>query len=232
MNKMPVRVVGIIPARKGSKGVVGKNMRKVGDKPLLQYTIEAALNSKELDELVISTDSKEIMEFAVSFGCTTNGIRPDILSTDTALSVDVVKYELGKIQEIGKTFSHAMLLQPTCPLRTEVDIDKCIELVRESKGSVVSVTSVGAYHPLRMKRIVEGKLVNYVDTGLEDMRPRQKLPEVYIRNGAIYLTPTGEIMDNNSMVCADVVPYVMEESRSVNIDREIDLAILSELLGV
>ena len=119
-----------------------------------------------------------------------------------------------------------MLLQPTCPLRTYKHIDESIEKLFKSNGrSLISVVQLTSYHPLRMKKIFNGKLFNYVDTGFEDMRPRQKLPKVYIRNGSIYLANVQDVLSLSTFSAPDCIPYEMGEDESVNIDSEADLLI-------
>ena len=221
---MPKSILGVIPARQGSKGVPGKNMRLLCGKPLLQHTLESASQSKLLSDILISTDSEEMLALSQRFGALSNGLRPDFLSGDSVLTIDVIKYELLKMQERGIAYDYIMLLQPTCPLRNSDHIDNAISLLLESScKSLVSVVDVGANHPLRMKRIVHNKLVNYVDTGIEDMRPRQHLPPVFIRNGAIYLIDSRLLFEENSLVGKECIPFVMSPDYSINIDSLSDL---------
>ena len=116
-----------------------------------------------------------------------------------------------------------MLLQPTCPLRKATHIDECIRKLEERNGnSLISVVEVESYHPLRMKKIHNDKLLNYIDTGYEDMRPRQKLPKVYIRNGAIYLSKIDDVVSLSTFSNPECIPYIMTQEESVNIDSEAD----------
>ena len=117
-----------------------------------------------------------------------------------------------------------MLLQPTCPFRSAADIGKALHylLSNETIRSVVSVVEVGGNHPFRMKRIVDGMLIDYIDQGFEDMRPRQLLPKVYIRSGSIYLTRVGDIRDTHSMAPAPAVPVIENPDYAINIDSVLD----------
>jgi CMP-N-acetylneuraminic acid synthetase len=133
--------------------------------------------------------------------------------------------------EQGYQYDLVIMLQPTTPLRQTEDIDNAINLLFDTNAdSVISVVEVEGYHPLRMKRVVNGRLINYIDQGQEDMRPRQKLPPVYIRNGAIYATVRNVLMEENSFVGVDSRAYIMPDKRSVNVDTPKDLQLLKSYL--
>ena len=228
------KILGVIPARGGSKGVKNKNITLLNGKPLIAYTIDAAKKSKLLTHAVVSTDNTVIASVAKKYGGDVPFMRPSNLATDSAPSAPVVAHALQFMEEHhGLTYDAIMLLQPTTPLRLASDIDRAIELwLNSDSDSLVSVVNVGAEHPLRMKRIVGERLVNYIDQGMEDMRPRQELPAVYIRNGAIYLTSRELFVATKSLVGEDVVPYIMPEERSVNIDASKDLFYADYLLSI
>jgi CMP-N-acetylneuraminic acid synthetase len=220
-------VLAVIPARGGSKGIPKKNIVDLGGKPLIHHTIEAALRSQLLLRCVVSTDDSEIAELARAAGADVPFMRPAELSSDAALSLPVVLHALNHVEHLEvKKYDAVILLQPTAPFRTSEDIDACLHLLFDSGAdSVVSVVDVCGYHPLRMKRIVADRLVNYVDQGFEDMRPRQSLPKVYIRNGSIYAIQRDALVNQNTLVGADARPYIMPADRSINIDNHIDLAV-------
>lgn len=221
----------MVPARGGSKGVPRKNLKPLGGKPLLDYTVKAASGAKLLTEFIVTTEDPEIAEVAMTCGAKVPFIRPPHLAEDDTLTFDVVHHAL---QEMGVyDYDAVMLLQPTTPFRESCHIDACIELMQDNENvdSVVSVVNVEGNHPLRMKRIVENRLVNYVDTGNEDMRPRQSLPSVYLRNGAIYLSRVNTILHSNTLVGKEVIPFVMGCEQSVNIDSEFDFVLATYLLG-
>lgn len=229
-----IRVLGVIPARGGSKGVPRKNIAPILDKPLIAYTVEAGLSSKKITKLIVSTDDEEIAEVARQFGAETPFMRPPELATDTALSLPVVLHALQEVEQSeGQPYDIIVLLQPTTPLRTAEDIDAGIKLLLDSKAdSVVSVVDVGAAHPFRMKRVLDdGRLINYIDQGFEDMRPRQQLPAVYIRSGALYIVRRDVLVTQKSMVGKDCRAYIMLENRAVNIDTEYDFWLSSHLLS-
>lgn len=221
------KVLGVIPARGGSKGIPKKNIVDLAGKPLINYTIEAAQKASLLTHLVVSTDDTSIADVARAAGAPVPFMRPAELSTDTAMSLPVVLHALEAMErECACVFDAVMLLQPTAPFRTAEDIDECLRILFDSGAdSVVSVVDVDGYHPLRMKRIVAGRLINYIDQGYEDMRPRQQLPKAYIRNGSVYAVQRDVLLDQNTLVGKDARPYVMPSERSVNIDNMLDLAL-------
>ena len=227
------KILGVIPARGGSKGIPNKNIVDLCGKPLISYTIEAARKSKYLTDVIVSTDSEEIAAVAKSVGGNVPFLRPKNLAADATPSAPVVAHAIEFMERINQyKYDAVMLLQPTTPLRATIDIDNVIEIwIEEEIDSVVSVVNVGAEHPLRMKRIISNRLINYIDQGIEDMRPRQVLPEVYIRNGAIYLISRKKFESSGSLVGEEVVPYVMPEARSVNIDAMKDLIYAEYLLS-
>ncbi len=227
-----MKILTIIPARKGSKGVRGKNKKILCGKPLIEYTFEFANELSEKYDVFLSTDDEEIIRLSEDFKILNNGLRPDDLASDSALTIDVIKHEISILEKKGSIYDAVLLLQPTCPLRSFNDFKKIENLFfANPKKSVVSVKNVDGYHPLRMKKIEGNNLVNYIDQGFEDMRPRQQLPDVYIRNGSIYLTPINEIMQNNSLVTNPCTPFIMSEKYSVNIDNEIDFLVAKFLIS-
>lgn len=213
-------ILAVIPARGGSKGVPRKNLRSLQGKPLLAWTIEAAKACGLVDRVVVSTEDPEIEKAAKDFGAEVPFLRPADLATDTALTLPVVQHAVREIEKDGFHADLVLLLQPTTPLRTTTDIEAALRLQRETDcDCVVSVVDVGGNHPNRMKKLLpDGKLVNFVDQGFEDMRPRQLLPPVYIREGSIYLAKRAIVMDQGSMVGGDVRGIVIPPERAVNID--------------
>ena len=228
-----VKVLGVIPARGGSKTIPRKNIYPLLGKPLVAYTIEAALESRRLSRTIVSTEDEEIASICQAWGVEAPFTRPAELATDDALSLPVMQHAVREMERIdGVVYGIMVMLQPTTPLRLAADIDAGIDLLLESGAdSVISVVDVGAYHPLRMKRVVgDNLLINYVDQGREDMRPRQQLPPVYIRNGALYITRRDVMLNENSFTGRDCRAYVMPRERSVNIDTEFDLILVEYLL--
>lgn len=219
---MSFQVLGVIPARGGSKGVKGKNIRALAGKPLIQYTIEQALLSN-LSQFIVSTDSSQISDISKSLGAEVPFIRPEDLSTDSAKSLPVIQHALCFMEERNNTkYNAVMMLQPTTPFRTKEDINECIAKLEETDAdSVISVVDVGAIHPARMKYLEGDRLIDPPFCETVENQPRQELKQMYIRNGAIYLTKR-EIILMGSFKGKDCRAYIMPEDRSVNIDTESD----------
>ena len=217
------KILAIIPARGGSKKIKNKNIVKIKKKPLLGYTIEQALKSKYIDEICLSSDSIKIINIAKSFGLNVFFKRPKILSTDAL--------EKSK-KYFKKKFDYFILLQPTCPLRKSFHIDQSIKkLINSKHNSLISICDVDGYHPNRMKVIKKNLLFNYSKKKSEDMRPRQKLPKVFIRNGAIYLTKVSFFEKKKIISDKTSIPYLMEQDNSINIDGPLDLELAKILLS-
>lgn len=222
-------VLGIIPARGGSKGVVRKNIRQVGGKPLIAYTIQAALASEHLTHFVTSTEDEEIATVAQSLGCCVV-MRPLELAADTTPMLPVVDHALSVVEQSEGAQDYVVLLQPTAPLRTAQDVDAAITLLfKTGADSIVSVYQVEDHHPSRMYRLKKGRLVAYEPEPAG--RLRQELPPVYHRNGAIYACRRSLLQERRTLIGPDTRPYIMPRERSINIDDELDLSFADLLLS-
>jgi len=226
------KILAIIPARSGSKKIKNKNIIKIKKKPLIYYTIKEAIKSKYIDEICLSTDSVKIQNISKTYGLNSFFLRPKILSTDNALTKDVVLHGLKKSEIFfKKKFDYIVLLQPTCPLRKNYHIDDAIiKIVENNQNSLISVCDVEGYHPNRMKIIKKNLLYNYIQNKAEDMTPRQKLPKVYIRNGAIYISKVNYLKKNKVLTDTKSVAYLMKQTDSINIDGPIDLQLAKTLI--
>jgi CMP-N-acetylneuraminic acid synthetase len=225
------KILVIIPARKGSKGIPSKNKKELLGKPLVSYTFDIASKLDENYVTYVSSDDEEIIKIANGYNIKNNGLRPDNISDDKALTIDVLHYELLAIEkESNVRFDAVMLLQATCPIRDISHIYEVEKLFIKNnlKSSVVSVKKIDSEHPFRMKRMIQDHiLVNYIDQGYEDMRPRQELPPVYIRNGSIYLSPAISIRDKQTLVTSEAYGYLMDNLHSINIDNIEDFLVAS-----
>jgi CMP-N-acetylneuraminic acid synthetase len=243
MEKAPISqkgsVLGVIPARGGSKSVPRKNIALLHGKPLLAYTIQAAQASRHLTHFLVSSDDAEIIEVARKWGAEVPFVRPAELATDQAPTLPVVQHAIREMETLhGLKYAFVVLLQPTTPLRLASDIDAALEkLIATQADSVVSVVDVGAIHPARMRAIVDDQLVDlpWVEGSpyreKKEMQRRQELPAVYIRNGAIYAVRRDLIMLQNSMIGPVCRPYIMPDERSVNIDSPLDFHMAELMLA-
>nr|MBI1231053.1 acylneuraminate cytidylyltransferase family protein [Cytophagales bacterium] len=216
--------LGIITARGGSKGIKGKNIVPLCGKPIIHYTIESALCADCLDDIILSTDDQAIIHCALDAGLKCHGLRPDHLATDEAKSNDVIAYEVDQYEErTGQSVDRILLLQPTTPLRTSLDIENACSIFGEEKqSSLISCYNADFVHPRIMYEDTGEHLEPFLDVGHKIVR-RQDMRPVYIRNGAIYLTDRRYFEETKRLVCDTPLLYEMPRSRSVNIDTQEDL---------
>lgn len=216
-----IRVLGVIPARGGSKGVKRKNVRILHGKPLIAYSIQSAQESKFLSEFIVSTDDDEISRVATEFGAAVIA-RPPNLAQDKSPMLPVLQHALIEAENRFNTkFDYLMILQPTAPLRCAVDIDDAILKMQSNKSdSLVSLYEVEDCHPARMYTLKREKLTKVMEEPKGSLR--QALPSVYHRNGCIYMT-SRELLMKGEIMGADCIPHIMDIARSVNIDTEQDL---------
>jgi len=225
-------ILGLIPARGGSKGLPRKNIKPLLGKPLIAWTIEQALASKYLDRIVASTDDEKIAEISKKYGAEVPFIRPKKLAEDNAKGIDVVLHVIDWFRENDKRkqYDLIMLLQPTSPLRTKEDIDKTIEYLffKEAKA-IVSVCEVD-HHPLWANTLPEdGCMKNFIRQEIIN-KNRQELPVFYRLNGAIYLAYCNYIKQCKSFIGKETFAYIMPKERSVDIDDEIDFELAQILM--
>jgi CMP-N,N'-diacetyllegionaminic acid synthase len=226
-----MRVLGIITARGGSKGIPKKNLALLLGKPLLAYTVEAAQASKKLHRIILSSDDNDIITLGRRMGVEVPFVRPSNLSGDEAPSVDVVYHAVQLIEcEEVRTYDAVVLLQPTAPLRTAEDIDAALELLENSGAdSVISVAKLEEPHPVKLMTVKNGFLLPFLpDRWIETLR-RQDLESVYYLNGAVYCVKRNVLFEKKSLWGKRSVAYIMPADRSVNIDDKRDL-MLAELI--
>lgn len=227
-----MKILGIIPARGGSKGVPGKNIKILGTKPLIAYAIESALSTNLIQDVVVSTDSIEIKEIAIQFGAQVPFIRPDYLANDTAKSIDVVIHALEFLKNKGKVFDAVMLLQPTNPFRTKAFIEEAIHKFNEVQlDSLISVLPVPSeYNPHWIFKENERGYLSIATGETEIIPRRQDLPKAYFRDGSIYITSTQVLMNQKTFYGNKLGFIVSSENKHVNIDTNEDWALAEKLL--
>lgn len=222
-----IRVLAVIPARGGSKGLLRKNLRSLGGIPLVAHSIQAALQARSVNQVVVSTEDPEIAAVATSFGATVIN-RPASLATDTVQNNDVVRHA---IEAIGSPFSHVVLLQPTSPLKTSADIDDCLAALVEGRArSVMTVTDV-EYHPGKALFLDASNEVHPFTTAADMEARRQDLPLVYRQNGAVYGLAIVDFLHENKFILPPCHATVMPQDRSIDIDNEFDLLLAESLLA-
>lgn len=217
------KILALIPARGGSKGIKDKNIVFLAGKPLIAYSIEAAKYSKYIDDIIVTTDSEKIAEISKQYGASVPFMRPAELATDTSKTIDAVLHAIRTLETMEKKYDVLVLLQPTQPLRTDADIDKAIEVYYKNKeDGLVSVSPVDD-SPLLIRTISnDGKLLNLLSQN--STCRRQDMPEYYKVNGCIYINKIEEINESTSFN-DNKIPFIMTKEHSIDIDELSDLCI-------
>lgn len=223
-------ILGFIPARAGSKGVPGKNLRPLAGKPLIVHTIETARASGVFDCLLVSTDGDEIARVAREAGAEVPFMRPAELATDAARGIDVLSHAMAWCEEHGRLYDWVMVLQPTSPLRNVNDIlGACRLMLERNARAVVSVCEVD-HHPWWCNTLPEDlNMENFLRPEVLNLN-RQELPVFYRLNGAIYLGEWKFLKKGSSFYGVGTYAYIMPQERSVDIDREMDFVLADVLL--
>ncbi|QAA31662.1 cytidylyltransferase domain-containing protein [Clostridium manihotivorum] len=225
------KIVAIIPARGGSKGIPRKNIKELNKKPLIAYSIEEALKSKYIDRVIVSTEDLEIANISKSFGAEIPFMRPDALARDNTPGIEPIIHCIEYLREVEKyDVQYIICLQCTTPLRTSVQIDEAIEkIVNSNNDSLVSVTE-SEISPFWMKKIVDDKLVDFIEDSTFYAR-RQDAPEVYTLNGAIYIAKTELLLKNRNWYTENTLSFIMDRVSSIDIDDLIDFKFAEFLLN-
>lgn len=224
------KILAVITARGGSKGLPGKNIRKLAGKPLICWTIKQALATTFIDKVIVSTDDSKIAAIAKKCGADVPFIRPKALATTSAKSIDVILHALNWLEKYNnQEYDLVILLQPTSPLRTTGDIKQALRLLFVKKAKVI-VSVCKADHPplwsntlppdLNMGRFIKSHIID---------RDRQALPCYYRLNGAIYVSEAGYLKKHRSFLGKDTYAYIMDNDRSVDIDTIMDF-IMAEMI--
>ncbi|MBM7703018.1 cytidylyltransferase domain-containing protein [Metabacillus iocasae] len=224
------KIIALIPARGGSKGIPYKNIKLLGGKPLIAWTIEVAKSIPEIDQVVVSTDDLNIAIVSQYYGAEVV-TRPEAISGDYAMSIDVVRHVLGACKEQDEHYDVMLYLEPTSPLRTTDDIYNCLDLLLDQDNSHTSVAtfSEAELNPVRAWRVEGTKPYTFIENA-NPFLPRQQLPKAYQLNGAVYafyvdvVTPTSKVFLNQH-TGAVIIP----KDRTIDIDDEKDF-LLAELL--
>ena len=227
-----MNVLAIIPARAGSKGVRGKNKKLIGGLPLIEYSVQVAIKSKKIKTIVITTDDSEIVQRYANNNNLIIRDRPRKLASDESPIIKSILDVITTYQNIlnKEKIDAIMLLQPTSPIRTPLDIDSTIDLLSSNKrfNSIISVCELNDIHPGRMYWIDSTGGLNNIMPQYEKTR-RQDNPPIYFRNGAIYLARLNSLIKSSSIMVEPSLPYIMSSEFLLNIDSERDL-LISEII--
>ncbi len=216
-------MLAIIPARGGSKAVPKKNIRLLGGKPLIQWTIEAAMHATSIDRVILSTDDDEIAEVCKLLEVEIPFMRPKELAQDDSLAIDNYIYTIERLNaKCSSNYEEIIVLLPTAPLRTAEDIDSAVELFqRKNADSIISCAEM-PHPPLWTKKIDgNGKIESYFDIPIRN-KNRQEFELAYIPNGSIYIFKYSLLKEKHTYYSDKTYAYVMPPERSIDIDTELD----------
>jgi len=220
-------ILSIIPARGGSKGIFRKNIKLVAGKPLIAWTIIEGNKSKYIDKVIVSSDDEEIIQVAKNFGGEAPFIRPKEFARDNTPGVLTAIHAIKELPN----FDYVVLLQPTSPLRTYIDIDNCIKFCIDNEAnSCASVveTSKSPFLMLTINR--ENRVIPLLKDGF--ILRRQEQSKIYILNGAIFIAKSKWLIKSQNFIDKETLSYIMPEERSIDIDSEIDIKLCEILFKV
>ena len=224
------RIVAIIPARGGSKGVAQKNIRPLGGKPLIAWTIDVAKKIRKIDRVIVSTDCDVIADVAKLYGAEVY-IRPAELATDKALVIDTVRHLIGVLKGEGEKADFFLLLEPPAPFREACDVEASLCLLMDNDYDSVATFSEAPLNPHRAWRI-DGEKPKLMIPAANPWQPRQYLPPAYKLNGAVYAFRYSRIPQNSqAMLYGRCGAVIMPNERSVDIDTELDFKIAELMIG-
>ncbi len=225
-------VIAIIPARGGSKGLPGKNIKPLCGKPLIAWSIEAGLASQYIDEVMVSTDSEEIANIAREFGASVPFLRPVELASDTATTLDAVKHVIEYYEnECNRYFDYIVLLEPTSPLREKDDLDMMLEKISLIDADFDAIVSLGEVHehPSIMKKI-NGNLIDAYCTELVMATRRQDNDVAYFPYGVAYMVKTGTLLEEKSFYPIRTTHHVIKRYQCYEIDDIYDFLAIENIM--
>ena len=226
------KIIALIPARGGSKSIPKKNIANLGGKPLIAWSIEVAKSLNIIDEILVSTDSDEIAEVALQFGSRVH-MRPSELASDKALVIDTIKFVVSflKNESVINENDYLMLLEPTCPFRSKLDLLNCIELIDGKNLDTVATYKEAELNPYRAWKIEDGNAETFIEN-VNPWLPRQELPQAFQLNGAVYIMKIGSLKDSqHQVVFGKSGAIIMPKERSIDIDNPIDLVVAEALIN-
>lgn len=224
-------MLAVIPARGGSKGVPKKNIRELDGKPLIAYTIKAAIDSNIFEKVIVSTDSKEIADVATFYGAEVPFLRPEEISGDLTSSDDVILHALSYMQQQGYQYSEVCKLQATSPLRNSEHLKEAYKLFREKNADFLVSVCECEHSPLWSGVIGEDlRLDNFIPDEIK-RSCRQDLPTYYRLNGAIYMGKVEQFNINKSFLGKNCIAYIMAQKDSIDIDSQLDFTLAEVMIS-
>jgi CMP-N,N'-diacetyllegionaminic acid synthase len=228
------KVLAVVPARRGSKGLPLKNVRPLGGKPLLAWPIEAARKARYVDRVLISTDDAEFAAIAKAAGADAPFLRPAELASDTSPSIDFLLHALDTLESTGEHYDYVALLEPTSPLTEASDIDAALEALvarREEAESIVGVTALISAHPAFAVRIANDGLIQpHAAPGFGQMPRRQDIEPLYSLDGSLYISTTMALRRERGFYHHKTLPYVTPRWKSFEVDDVVDFICIEAIL--
>lgn len=226
-----MKVLAVVPARSGSKGLPGKNIMEICGKPLIAWSIEAGLQSKYVNEVMLSTDCPKIAEIGIEYGATVPFLRPKQLAQDDSSTAEVLTHLITELEGRKEFYTHILLLEPTSPLRTAKDIDNAFELLinNEEAESIVGISQVESAHPsfcvsLEDKGFIRSK------NNFQILR-RQELEELYFYEGSVYISQIESYKINKNFYHPKTLGFKMPKWKSFEVDDYTDFIIIEALMN-
>lgn len=228
------RIIAVTLARGGSKSVPRKNIRPILGVPLIAYTIAETLRSKLISRYIVSTDDEEIQKVATQYGADAPFLRPAEYATDTASTISALKHAVEWVEkEEGLKYDYIVEVMCTNPMKTASDIDAVIQkLVDTGADSVIAVHKLEDHHPIRIKKIVDDKIVDFCLPEIPETRRQDLKPDAYIRSGSIYGARRDHMMiEGRRYGTENSRPYILPPERAVNVDTENDFLVAEQLMN-
>ena len=226
-----MNIVAIIPARSGSKGIPNKNLKDVGGKPLICWSIEAAIQSKYINKIVVTSDGDDILEISSKYEEVTALKRPERLAQDNTPTTPVVTHALESLAIDQDTFEYLILLQPTSPLRTATDSDLAFEAMNTSDANALISVVAPEHHPLKCFKANENGYIEGLVNNEYPFTPRQELPKVFQPNGAIYIIKIDEFLNRETFFTDKTIAFEMSASKSIDVDTIEDIKKIERIHG-
>jgi CMP-N,N'-diacetyllegionaminic acid synthase len=224
-------ILVVILARGGSKGIKNKNLKKILDKPLIQYSFDQLKKSKLIDDAILSSDSNNIIKFAKKNGILAPFVRPKNLSGDNAKSEDAVLHAINYLKNNDKIYDYVLLIEPTSPLRTYKDIDGIIKFIITNKfDTAVSISNVSNCHPNFMYTLNRQKIKKSFSSLKFISKRRQNLDKIYFMEGSLYISKVNSFLKNKNFVSKNSGGYILPKWKSFEIDEPADIKIIKSLL--
>ena len=228
------KVLSLIPARYGSKGLPLKNIKPLAGIPLLAWPINAALGSNYIDRVVISTDSQEFADIAISYGAEAPFLRPEHLASDKSSSMDFILHAIEFFENQGELFDYVVLLEPTSPLTESIDIDNAVNVLfsnREVADSILGVTLLETTHPAFTVSIESDGLIKpFMSATFEDLPRRQDLQPLYSLDGSLYISSTKALKERKSFCHDRTLPFITSKYKSFEVDDLIDFVCIEAMV--